>query len=247
MKILAVSKTVFEQMMKDKGITPSNVEQQDKIVFISLNNNLECSLPGDEPFFPESKKNVKVMYFADVDKDEYVSLLDGSKRKVLARAFTPTQAEELFGFIRDTVRKGRIETVLIHCTMGVARSGAVASFIHDYLRGDWETFKRHNPQIQPNAHVYRLLQEACVNSQEFKLELLNPRTPEEMIADFNDRHPEQYTSIHELTKEQVEKMYPGMKVEKVKDSGPSRYEERFEDGRVVVGGSNSGVSLVEKK
>lgn len=159
MKILALSKNAFDKLMHEKGINYDNVEQQDKLIFISLNNNSECAVPGEVPYFPASAKNLKVMYFADVDKDQYVPLVDGSGRKVLARAFTVDQAKELYGFIKDTVKVGKTEAVIIHCTMGVARSGAVASFIHDYLKGDWQTFKRNNPQIQPNAHVYKLLRD----------------------------------------------------------------------------------------
>jgi predicted protein tyrosine phosphatase len=167
MKILALSKNAFDKLMHEKGVNYSNVEQQDKLVFISLNNNLECAVESDQPYFPTNAKNLKVMFFADVDKDQYVPLIDGSKRKVLARAFTVDQAKELYGFIKDTVKEGKTEAVIIHCTMGVARSGAVASFIHDYLSGDWETFKRNNPQIQPNAHVYRLLHDQWYKDLEF--------------------------------------------------------------------------------
>lgn len=158
MKILALSKNAFDRMMYEKGVDDTNVEQQDKLVFISLNNNFEIATQEDEPYFSASKKNLKVMFFADVDKDQYVKRLDNN-RKALAKAMTVAQAKELYGFIKDTVKVGKTEAVIIHCTMGVARSGAVASFIHDYLKGDWETFKRNNPQIQPNAHVYNLLRD----------------------------------------------------------------------------------------
>lgn len=168
MKIIALSKNAFDKMMFEKGIDYDNIAQQDKLVFISINNNPECATPGEIPFFPASHKNLSVMFFADVDKDQYVPLIDGSGRKVLARAMTQEQAKELYGFIKANVRPGKTDAVFIHCTMGVARSGAVASFIHDFVRGKWDTFKRDNPQIQPNAHVYRLLHEQWYDDPDFK-------------------------------------------------------------------------------
>lgn len=213
-----MSKPAFDKLLFEKGVTPANVEQQDKLVFISLNNNLECTVPGERPFFLSDKKNVKVMRFADVDKDAYVSLIDGSNRKVLAKAFTEKQAAELYGFIKDNVIVGRTEAVLIHCTMGIARSGAVASFIHDYLKGSWETFKRDNPQIQPNVHVYNLLSKQwfkdtllenpiTLKTEEFEVEVPNPTSPEKLAAMYNLEHPDQHTSVHYLTAKEIEEKY----------------------------------------
>lgn len=170
MKILALSKNAFDKLMFEKGVNNDNVEQQDKLVFISLNNNPECAVPGEDPYFTKDAKNVKVMYFADVDKDQHVQLIDGSGRKVLAKAMTEDQAYDLYAFIKHTVgAKGAVplEAVIIHCTMGIARSGAVAAFIHDFVGGKWEELKRNNPQIQPNAHVYRLLHDEWYKDLEF--------------------------------------------------------------------------------
>lgn len=216
MKVLAMSKPAFDKLLFEKGVTPANVEQQDKLVFISLNNNLECSTPGEKPFFPSDKRNVKVMRFADTDKDSYVPLIDGSNRKVLAKAFTPRQASELYGFIKDNVIVGKTEAVLIHCTMGIARSGAVASFIHDFISGRWEVFKRDNPQIQPNAHVYRLLQEEWFKDSkglltkdetDFQVEVQNPTSPEKLAQMYNLEHPDQHTSVHYMTAQQIKEKY----------------------------------------
>jgi predicted protein tyrosine phosphatase len=153
MKILAMGKAAFDQLMKQKSVTPDNVEQQDKILFISINTTEETS-SGDRPYFPEDKKNVKVLFFDDVEKNITVPLF-GTNDTYEAKAMTEKQAEELYSFIRANV-KGK-EVVLVHCTAGVSRSGAVASFIHDFSGGNWEQFKTLNMHISPNAHVYRLL------------------------------------------------------------------------------------------
>lgn len=185
MKILALSKNAFDKFMWDKGINQKNVEQQDKLVFISLNNNLECAVPGESPYFYNGPKNVKVMYFADVDKDQMVEHIAGSDKMVLARAMTVAQAKELYGFIKDTVKEGKTEAVIIHCTMGVARSGAVAAFIHDFVKGKWEVLKRNNPQIQPNTHVYRLLHAEWYGDEDFETQTVVYSDGKEVIIQKN--------------------------------------------------------------
>jgi predicted protein tyrosine phosphatase len=54
-----------------------------------------------------------------------------------------------------------IESLYVHCTGGVSRSGAVAAIARDYFRSpSWDAFRRENPQIQPNWWVQRLLRDA---------------------------------------------------------------------------------------
>lgn len=156
MQILAMGKTIFDNLMVEKKITSANVEQQDKILFISIVNDVQIN-DNDKSYFDGNKKNVLVQAFSDVNADTTAKLLNSKLEDpyVVHKAFTREQAKEMYGFIRDNIN-GK-ETVLIHCTMGVARSGAVASFIHDYIGGNWEDFKRANNQIQPNSHVIKLL------------------------------------------------------------------------------------------
>ena len=60
--------------------------------------------------------------------------------------------------------------VLIHCTEGVSRSGAVASVLDHYWNFVWdkkpedhEYFKRVNPQISPNPVVEEIFTEYIEN------------------------------------------------------------------------------------
>jgi predicted protein tyrosine phosphatase len=155
MQILATSKVIFDSYMKKKGITLENVESLDKVALISINNPEK----DFEPYFKEDRANVKVMTFHDCDgTGGNIPIFNESPRAgtytVALQPFTREQAKELFAFIKANKEK---DTFLIHCTAGVARSGAVATFIQDYIGTDWEKFKRDNSSIQPNAHVYRLL------------------------------------------------------------------------------------------
>jgi predicted protein tyrosine phosphatase len=56
-----------------------------------------------------------------------------------------------------------IEYIIVHCTAGVSRSGAVATFFQDmYNIGNDESnewFAKNNRQIIPNRHVLKILRE----------------------------------------------------------------------------------------
>lgn len=149
MKIIVLSRALFNEYLTRKGVTLDTVEQQDKIFFISIHNQ-EDTVP---PFFASDKSNVINLTFSDLEEDKELPVL-GENRTELFKAMTPEQASALYKFIKANKDK---EAVLIHCTAGVARSGAVGAFINDFTGGDYLEFKRNNPNIQPNPHVYNLL------------------------------------------------------------------------------------------
>jgi predicted protein tyrosine phosphatase len=71
--------------------------------------------------------------------------------------FTPFKAKKLYEFIKANKDK---HMAIVHCAAGISRSGAVGTFIHNlYGTMTYEEFKRKNPQIQPNGHILRLLNE----------------------------------------------------------------------------------------
>lgn len=144
MKITIINKQTFDSLMKQHGITNDNVENITKTFFISINDTCGTT---EVPYF-ENKENVKVLFFDDVDFD-----IEVSSHKI-AKAFTTTQAEELFDFINKHKDK---ESCIVHCAAGMSRSGAVGTFINDYFGGDWFEFKKLNPHIHPNSLVLRLL------------------------------------------------------------------------------------------
>lgn len=149
MKIIVLSRALFNEYLTRKGVTNENVEQQDKLFFISINNQ-DDKTPS---FFTSNKKNVLNITFADLEEDKELPIL-GENRTETFKAMTREQAAELYTFIKANKDK---EAVLIHCTAGVARSGAVGVFINDFIGGNYHELMRNNPSIQPNPHVYRLL------------------------------------------------------------------------------------------
>lgn len=199
MQIVVMSRHMFEKFMMDKEITPDNVEKLKDVFIISIQNDA-----GDAhiPYFPENKKNVLVQYFSDVEEDIEVQMI-GSVEKVTAKAMSSEQAKEMYQYIMDNkVRDKKI--CLIYCTADVSRSGAVGVFVAECMGVNYLDFKRANPSIQPNIHMLKLLREAHLNhmaglpQKEFKVELLNPQTPQQEVALFNDRHPDQHTTYEEV-------------------------------------------------
>ncbi len=149
MKVFITSKTAFDRLMKSKGITNENVENHKKTFFISIN---DTSGTNEIPYF-ENKKNVKVLFFDDVETDLEIPIL-GTKEVKVAKAFTSVQAKELLEFIESNKDK---ESCIVHCAAGISRSGAVGTFINDYFGENWFEFKKTNPHIHPNGLVLRLL------------------------------------------------------------------------------------------
>jgi len=145
MKIYVLHKTAFDEVMRSHNITMENVESFVGTCFISIVGTLFSN--AEVPFFSFNKSNVIVLRFDDIDHDCMVS---GG----IAKAMTIEQARELFEFIKRNANK---ETFILHCAAGISRSGAVGYFINEYFGGDWETFKKTNPQVYSNIHVLTLL------------------------------------------------------------------------------------------
>lgn len=159
MKIIATSRAIFEMHMVRNKVTSDNVEEFKNIAFISINNQDD----KEPPYFPKDKENVKVLVFGDINEDITVPLLD-TREMVVIKAMTVAQAQELYEFIKKHQDK---ETIIVHCTAGIARSGAIATFINDYTSSNWDEFRRLNPHIVPNHHVYKLLHDCWYEDHKY--------------------------------------------------------------------------------
>jgi len=156
MRVHILNKNGFDHIMKQNGIDDSNVEQFNSILFISITDT-DNFIDRKEPYFKENHDNVINLSFDDVEHDGEPSPTNFGKG---TRAFSEKQAKQLYEFIK---KNREVETCLVHCMAGISRSGAVGTFINGYCRGDWERFKRDNPQIAPNARVSRMLNAARYN------------------------------------------------------------------------------------
>ena len=113
---------------------------------ISINS---VSFPSEEPPFSEeflAADNLLILYFDDVDAG-------------FPNAMTPEQAREIVDFVR--IEDNR--PIIVHCTAGISRSGAIGEVLNWYFNrfeADDSTYRKFeimHPDIVPNAHVRRLL------------------------------------------------------------------------------------------
>lgn len=157
MKIKVLSRSMFRRMLSQSEVTSDNVENIENTFFISINN--PDDLPTDV-YFPQDKENVKVLFFPDIEQDREIPLIGTGKTKLM-KAMTQEQAAELFEFIKKHKDK---EQCIIHCTAGISRSGAIGLFINEFMSQNYNEFKRENPSVLPNYHVYRLLHDEWYKS-----------------------------------------------------------------------------------
>lgn len=152
MRVHILSKMEFDSLMKQNGITDSNVEKFDSIMFISIIDTENRA----GPYFKEDHENVINLRFDDVEHDGEASPTQEESTK----AFSEEQAKDLYEFIK---KHREVETCIVHCMAGISRSGAVGTFVNGFCQGDWDRFKRDNAYISPNGRVSRMLNAAKYN------------------------------------------------------------------------------------
>jgi len=144
-KIIVVNKVEFENYFKKNYYTDTNIDDFDLVpnmVFISIN---DWATTFNTAYFREDHKNVLNLMFDDVS--------DVDERNANVKAFDHEMAIKLFEFIENNKDKD----FMIHCSAGISRSGAVGTFILEYLHGDKEFFEDHNSHILPNQHVLKTM------------------------------------------------------------------------------------------
>ncbi len=114
-------------------------KQRSEIAFISIRDI-------EYPLIDEDKSNFLNLSFDDV---EYKTANDN-----VTILFDEIMARQIIDFAANNSEKNLF---VVHCLMGVSRSGAVGAFLSDYFGIKYEDFKRTNPQIIPNYLVSKLL------------------------------------------------------------------------------------------
>jgi predicted protein tyrosine phosphatase len=137
-KIKALPRDLFNQLAKDPE---KEAEMIGRCWVISINSSADTGCPLSDQAIASGK--VLVMKFDDI-----CSELPGLK---LMDEF---QANQIVEFVKKIPEKA---IILVHCTAGVCRSGAVAEVIDLFLNDDPERFYQENPYILPNAHVKTML------------------------------------------------------------------------------------------
>lgn len=151
MKIKVLPRVFFEKI---KGSSTEKILlENSKIILI-------CSSFGDDmqPPFSEqylSHCNLLVQTFDDVTIDDFPG----------CQTFSLEQAREILRFVDP----GEMP-LLIHCTAGISRSGALGDVLNWYFnrylennQNDYDDFIRNNRQIIPNHIVRKILLEVIEN------------------------------------------------------------------------------------
>ena len=150
MKIRVFARMFFEKI---KG-TPTEVELLEKSKIISINSS--CGVDDTPPFSPEllNHPHLLTLTFDDICNESETT--EDLGNEVL---FNETMAEQIMRFVDD----GKLP-LLVHCTAGISRSGAVGEVLNWYFNryqernaADDEDFTQNNRQIQPNTIVRRTM------------------------------------------------------------------------------------------
>lgn len=99
-------------------------------------------------------KNVCSLDFWDITDKDYSEVKRFYSEVTL---FSENQAKQVIDFL-DLAQKDPEDSVLVvHCTAGISRSGAVATFACDYCGLSYNEFMKANPFIYANPFVLRTL------------------------------------------------------------------------------------------
>ena len=146
MKIDIVLRTYFEERMGTAEVAALLCSH--KVISIQSSNGWD----SEPPFAKEhcESKNLLCLVF-----DDYFGIPDDPLERSRVALFTPEHADRIMRFVDD----GSMP-VVVHCTQGVSRSGAVGYVLDRYFNRvlannekDYEYFMARNPFIMPNPNV----------------------------------------------------------------------------------------------
>ena len=150
MKIKVLPRIFFEKV---KG-TPTEAELLEKAKIISINSSwgFDDTPPFSENFF--NHPHLLTLTFDDICNEPETPEDLGN-----AVLFNEAKAQQIMRFVDD----GKLP-LLVHCTAGISRSGAVGEVLNWYFNrylehnvADDEEFVQNNRQIQPNTIVRRIM------------------------------------------------------------------------------------------
>jgi predicted protein tyrosine phosphatase len=119
---------------------------------ISINS---VRIPEEPPFSQQywSADNVLILRFDDVD-DSDPFIFQGT------RFMTEADAEAIAAFVESPDPR----PIVVHCTAGISRSGAIGTCLNEYFNKklslnetEHQAFWIAHPHINPNLHVMKLL------------------------------------------------------------------------------------------
>lgn len=150
LKVITTSIQVIESMFKGEIYPPKC-----KWALISILDSGSKSVIKSNNKSYDNLVNTIELTFDDISSD---IVIDYYPNLVL---FNKTHAEQIIKFVEKVFNV--VELIIIHCSAGISRSGAIGLWIVDKYNLDYKEFIKANKQILPNRHVYGLL--SSVSSQ----------------------------------------------------------------------------------
>ena len=94
-------------------------------------------------------KDILYLYFDDITEEQYNKSCNKGKLVL----FNTKHARQIHDFID---RNKDIHNIIVHCAMGVSRSGAIGVVLSKYLNGE-DLYLYQRGGIQPNETVYKVM------------------------------------------------------------------------------------------
>ena len=143
MRIIVKARSFFE--VRQGTIREAELFMKYRIISIN-----DISFPAEPPPFSNrfiGAENLLVLYFDDVEEGP--------------NAMTAEHAKRIADF---ALHPGDDRPIIVHCSAGISRSGAVGSVFNWYFNrcladneADYRAFGLRHPDLVPNAHVWKLL------------------------------------------------------------------------------------------
>lgn len=150
MKIDILPRTYFEERIGSEEI--GLLLKTHKVISIQSSSGWD----SEPPFSDEHRKSPNLLCLVF---DDYFGVPEDPVERARVALFTPEMADRIMRFVDD----GAVPLV-IHCTQGVSRSGAVGYVLDRYFNrtltdneADYEYFMRRNPFIMPNPNVTEVM------------------------------------------------------------------------------------------
>lgn len=141
----------------DEGWNSKERLDQYKYTAISCRQTPRHPAGDDYAFMPDNERFITLHFDDCIPGGTWYDQYPGAK------PFTEELARKALSHIKSALERGD-ENFIVHCSAGISRSGAIASFIVDnftdmnYL--EWKN--RWAPQINPNSHVYNTLRKVMI-------------------------------------------------------------------------------------
>lgn len=134
-------------------------------------SNISCRQnPGhpygdDYAFRPDTEEFITLFFDDCIPGKEWFDKYPGAK------PFTEDQAVKVIDFIEAAITR-RDENIIVHCSAGISRSGAISSFIVDnFTEMRYDEWKASNASwIHPNDYVYGLLRRELMRRKGIEVE-----------------------------------------------------------------------------